>query len=130
MGKKHPQLMKLGEQIRKIRKSKEFSQARFPLFVGLDRSYFSGIERGERNIAAINLIAIAYKLEVEVSDLFPAMKNLIEQYALLNAHGRISKTIAFSKILIKHPKSHLIAWLNFAYHQCFFVGFSNLSHAF
>ena len=35
-----------------------------------------GIERGERNIAALNLIRIAKALKVEVGELFPLLKNL------------------------------------------------------
>jgi len=35
-----------------------------------------GIERGERNIAALNLIRIAKILKVEVGDLFPAIRSL------------------------------------------------------
>jgi transcriptional regulator with XRE-family HTH domain len=35
-----------------------------------------GIERGERNLSAINLIRIAKALKVEVGELFPTIKNL------------------------------------------------------
>lgn len=38
---------------------------------GLGRSYYGGVERGERNIAALNLMRIAVALEVEVGELFP-----------------------------------------------------------
>jgi transcriptional regulator with XRE-family HTH domain len=76
MKQKHPQLIKLGEQIRNLRKNKGFSQEEFADKVGLDRSYMGGIERGERNIATINLIRIAKALGVEVGDLFPPIKKL------------------------------------------------------
>jgi len=42
----------------------------------LERSYMRGIERGERNIAAINLITISKVLNVEVGELFPPIKKL------------------------------------------------------
>lgn len=38
---------------------------------GLARSYYGGVERGERNVSAINLIRIAKALDVEVGELFP-----------------------------------------------------------
>jgi hypothetical protein len=34
------------------------------------------VERGERNIAAINLIKIAKTLKIEVGELFPSIKTL------------------------------------------------------
>lgn len=40
------------------------------------RAYFGGVERGERNIAALNLIKIAEALEVEVGELFPGTEKL------------------------------------------------------
>lgn len=74
--RKNKQLVLLGEQIRKIRESKQFSQEGFAHEVGLDRSYYGGIERGERNAAALNLIKIAITLEVEVGELFPRNSEL------------------------------------------------------
>jgi hypothetical protein len=35
-----------------------------------------GIERGEHNIAAINIIRIAKALKMEVGELFPAIRTL------------------------------------------------------
>ena len=44
----------------------------------LDRSYYGGVERGERNIAALNLMRIAAALEVEVGELFPKVGGVPE----------------------------------------------------
>jgi len=74
--KKHPSLIKLGKQIRDLRSEKGYSQEEFAYEVGLDRTYYSSVERGERNIAAINLIRIAKALGVEVGELFPAARSL------------------------------------------------------
>lgn len=74
--KKHPQLIKLGQHIRKIRESKGFSQEDFAGEAEIDRSYIGGIERGERNIAALNLIKIAKALKVELGELFPSIRVL------------------------------------------------------
>lgn len=76
MKKKHPALIKLGNKIRELRMEKGFSQENFAFEVGLDRTYMGGIERGERNIAALNLIRIAKALRVEVGELFPPIKAL------------------------------------------------------
>jgi transcriptional regulator with XRE-family HTH domain len=43
---------------------------------GLDRAYYGGIERGERNVAALNLIKMAVALDVEVGNLFPKLTEL------------------------------------------------------
>ena len=75
MKKKHPYLIKLGEQIRKLRSEQGFSQEEFAAEVGIDRSYMGGIERGERNIAALNLIKIAKALNIDVGLLFPPIKS-------------------------------------------------------
>lgn len=76
MRKKHPSLIKLGLRIRELRKARGFSQEDFAYEVGLDRTYMGSVERGERNIAAINLIKIAKTLEVEVGALFPVVESL------------------------------------------------------
>ncbi|HAT1824799.1 TPA: helix-turn-helix domain-containing protein [Legionella pneumophila] len=76
MNKKHPSLTKLGSRIRELRKARGFSQEAFAAEVGLDRTYMGSIERGERNVAALNLVRIAKCLKVEVGELFPAIENL------------------------------------------------------
>lgn len=76
MRRKHPALVKLGKRIRELRKEKGFSQENFAYEVGLDRTYMGSVERGERNLAAINLIKIAKSLKVEIGDLFPPIRTL------------------------------------------------------
>jgi len=75
--RKHPQLILLGKQIRALRKAKGFSQEEFAGEVGIDRSYYGAIERGERNVAALNLLRIAAALGVHTGELFPAPKNKV-----------------------------------------------------
>lgn len=69
-------MVALGAKIRAIRQAKGFSQEEFAAEAGLGRSYYGGIERGERNVAALNLIQIAKILGVEVGELFPPFKEL------------------------------------------------------
>ncbi len=73
---KHPSLVLLGSRIRTLRKEKGYSQEGFAAHAGLGRSYYGAIERGERNVAALNLILIAKTLEIELGDLFPPIKKL------------------------------------------------------
>lgn len=74
--RKHHHLEALGRRIRKLRKKCGYSQEDFANEAGLDRAYYGGIERGERNVATINLIRIATVLGVEVGDLFPPLRTL------------------------------------------------------
>ena len=46
------------------------SQEAFADLCGLDRTYVGGIERGERNVALVNLEKIARALELSLSELF------------------------------------------------------------
>lgn len=66
----NPVLIKLGQKIRLIREHKGFSQESVALASGIDRSYFGGIERGEHNVAVVNLEKIAIALDVKIKDLF------------------------------------------------------------
>jgi transcriptional regulator with XRE-family HTH domain len=69
-------LVAVGGHIRALRKAKGFSQEGFAAAAGLDRAYYGGVERGERNLSLRNLVRIAAALEVEVGELFPPMTEL------------------------------------------------------
>lgn len=64
-----PVLVNLGKKIRSIREKKGLSQEAAALASGLDRSYYGGVERGEHNIALINIEKIAIALGVNIRDL-------------------------------------------------------------
>ena len=66
----NPVLRALGKTIRQIRLKKGYSQESVALASDLDRSYFGGIERGEHNVAVINLQKIAKALDVDIRELF------------------------------------------------------------
>lgn len=74
--RKNPALVALGQKIRELREERGYAQEAFANEVGLDRSYYGGIERGERNVAALNLMLLAKKLEVEAGELFPPMEKV------------------------------------------------------
>jgi len=67
--KQHGYLKRVGLNIREARKRKGLSQEALALASDLDRSYVGGVERGERNIAVVNLKKIADALKVPVSQL-------------------------------------------------------------
>lgn len=69
----------LGARLRRLRRERRYSQEDFALAAGIARTYYGEVERGERNIAAVNLIKIALTLEVEVGELFPSRSELLGQ---------------------------------------------------
>ncbi len=64
-----PELAALGKAIRKVRLDLGLSQEGLANQVGLDRSYMGGIERGEHNVALVNIVKIAEALEIKASAL-------------------------------------------------------------
>ena len=62
-------LAELGSRIRQLRTAKDWSQEEFAYRCGLHRTYIGSIERGERNISAINMKYIAEALDASISDL-------------------------------------------------------------
>ena len=62
------QLVLLGKRIRACREAAHLSQDKLAALAGLDRAYYGRIERGERNVAAINLMKIAAALDVDVGE--------------------------------------------------------------
>ena len=81
MGSKHSVLISIGKKIRQHRSVQGYTQEGFAARAGLDRAYYGGVERGERNISALNLVNIALALEIEVGELFPkldVLKSLLD----------------------------------------------------
>jgi transcriptional regulator with XRE-family HTH domain len=57
-------LAQFGQRVRQIRQERGLSQEQLAAVSGLHRTYVGGIERGERNVALLNIIALARALEV------------------------------------------------------------------
>ena len=68
------ELVALGATIRSLRIKTGLSQEAFADEVGIDRSYLGGIERGEHNVAIMNVIKITAILKITPSDLFRSAK--------------------------------------------------------
>jgi transcriptional regulator with XRE-family HTH domain len=58
-----------GRAIRELRAERGISQERLAHIADLDRTYVSGIERGERNPSLANILKLAEALDVNVSEL-------------------------------------------------------------
>ena len=75
MAKKSPSfsgntaLVGLGVAIRAARKAKGLSQEALAELAEIDRSYMGGIERGEHNLAIMNLLKVADALAIKASSL-------------------------------------------------------------
>ena len=46
------------------------SQEKFALKIGMDRTYYSSVESGKRNVSIINIEKIANGLGITISELF------------------------------------------------------------
>jgi len=64
-------LMEIGDNIRKYRLKKGWSQEQFAHECDLHRTYIGAVERGERNITILNLIRIKERLGVKLEELYP-----------------------------------------------------------
>jgi len=59
-----------GQALRELRAERGISQETVALEAGLNRGYYSGIERGVRNVALANIVKIADALNVPASEVF------------------------------------------------------------
>ena len=69
MEKKDPRIL-FGRRLAQVRKRQGWSQEKLALESGIARSYLGGVERGQRNIALINICKLAETLRVSVGELF------------------------------------------------------------
>lgn len=68
-----PFLTAFGQTVRRYRKEKGLSQEAFADACGIDRSYMGGVERGERNIALVNIEKIIRALGMQPSEFFKGL---------------------------------------------------------
>jgi transcriptional regulator with XRE-family HTH domain len=67
-------LLQIGDNIRKVRKQRGYSQEEFADIAGFSRSYYTEIETGKRNISVLNLIKIIKTLKVDPNELIGFLK--------------------------------------------------------
>jgi transcriptional regulator with XRE-family HTH domain len=63
-----------GRRVRELRRAMGLSQEELAERSGLHRNYIGGIERGERNVALLNIGSLAVALEVNISELFKDLR--------------------------------------------------------
>ena len=59
-----------GLKIQQLRKARNISQEKFALSIDMDRTYYSSVESGRRNISICNIKKIADGFEMTISELF------------------------------------------------------------
>ena len=62
--------IRFGRAIRRIREEQEINQEEAADRCGLHRTYYSGIERGVRNVSLVNIEKISKGLKTSLSQLF------------------------------------------------------------
>lgn len=62
-------LRQFGNNVKKLRIAKDWSQEELARRTGLHRTYIGSIERSERNVSLINVAKIAKALSVNIKDL-------------------------------------------------------------
>jgi transcriptional regulator with XRE-family HTH domain len=62
--------IRFGRAIRRIREEQEINQEEAAERCGLHRTYYSGVERGVRNVSLVNLEKIAKGLKTNLPGLF------------------------------------------------------------
>ena len=65
-----------GQKLRKLRKEKtDLSQEEFAYSINMDRTYYSSVENGQRNISLLNIQKIANGLGITLEELFKGLEN-------------------------------------------------------
>ena len=64
---------KVGKRIKELREELGLSQEKFALKIEMDRTYFSSVENGKRNISIVNLEKIINGLDITFYKFFKDM---------------------------------------------------------
>lgn len=64
-----------GKNLRRLRAKAGLSQERLALEAELNRSYIGGVERGERNIALVNICCLAKTIGCRPMDLMEGLED-------------------------------------------------------
>ena len=61
--------VKFGKACREYREKMNISQEKFALSIGMDRTYYSSVEAGKRNVSIQNIKKIADGFHITISEL-------------------------------------------------------------
>lgn len=67
--KTDPILLAFGRRVRQLRQDRGWSQERLAEEAGIHTTYVSGIERGRRNVALINIVRLAGAFAIDPGEL-------------------------------------------------------------
>lgn len=67
--------VELGRRVRALRQQRGLSQERLGELAHVHRTYVGSLERGERNVALINIVRLAEALEVDPAELVRGMSS-------------------------------------------------------
>ena len=62
--------IRFGRAIRRVREAQNINQEEAAHRCGLHRTYYSGVERGVRNVSLMNIEKISKGLRISLSDIF------------------------------------------------------------
>ena len=66
-------LKRFGDTLREYRHRAELSQEKLAAKAGIDRTYVGGAERGERNLALVNIVRLAEALGIRPAQLLEGL---------------------------------------------------------
>lgn len=78
--------LSFGQRVRKIRKSRNYTQAKVSALTGMDVTYISSFERGERNVSLVNIYRLAKALGVTASYLIKGVTPGLKKTAKFFLH--------------------------------------------
>lgn len=61
---------KFGERVKELRHEQHYSQEKFALKIGMDRTYLASIESGKRNVSIENIKKISDGFGISLEELF------------------------------------------------------------
>lgn len=66
--------MRIGCELKALRKQKGLTQRALSQMSKVDRNYISGIERGERNVSILTLCELLHHLDSDIVNFISALK--------------------------------------------------------